>query len=465
MIKKWIVVLLVSFSGTCVGQTQLPGFFSDHMVLQQKEQVSIWGQDLPNTTITLTGSWGEKVITQSGKKGEWKAQIPTPEAGGPYTLKVTGSQKIILSNVMIGEVWLCSGQSNMQMPMKGFINQPVHNSNEAILSSKNHKIRLFHTKRDASTRPLKDVEGQWTPANPSTVKDFSATAYFFGRQLEESLDIPIGLIHTSWGGSRIEAWMDARTLSDFPSVEIPRRVPMSKKQKKPTLLYNAMLHPFVGYNLKGIIWYQGEANRAEAQNYKKLFPAMIRSWRDQWQQGMFPFYFVQIAPFNYRNNNSAFLREAQLQTMKTTENTGMAVTLDIGACNRIHPREKEKVGERLAYWALSKTYGIEGIACSGPVYKNMERTGNGKIKLTFDHAINGLASFGKKLKGFEIAGKDRIFHSASARINRDKTLSVWSKQVENPVAVRYGFTNCPEATLFNVSGLPASSFRTDNWDK
>lgn len=465
MFKKWIIILFLSFSGTCWGQTQLPGFFSNNMVLQQKEKVSIWGQDLPNTHIRLSGSWGEKATTQSNEEGKWKAQIPTPEAGGPYTLQVTGSQKIILSNVMIGEVWLCSGQSNMRMPVEGFINQPVNNSNEAILDSKNHQIRLFHIKRNASIQPLRDVKGQWTLANPSTVKDFSATAYFFGRKLEESLDVPIGLIHTSWGASRIEAWMGARTLSDFPTVQIPRRIPMSKKQKEPTLLYNAMLHPFVGYNLKGVIWYQGESNRAEAQKYKKLFPAMIRSWRDQWQQGKFPFYFVQIAPFNYKKVNSAFLREAQLHTMKTTENTGMAVTLDIAQCNRIHPKEKQKVGERLAYWALSKNYGMNGIAFSGPVYKKMEKTSNGRIKVTFDHATNGLSGFGKKLKGFEIAGEDRVFHPARARINRDKTLSVWSDTVENPVAVRYGFKNCAEATLFNVSGLPASSFRTDEWEE
>ena len=465
MLKKWIIILLLSFSGTCWAQTQLPGFFSNNMVLQQKEKVSIWGQDLPSTTITLSGSWGEKVTTQSGESGKWKAQLTTPEAGGPYTLEVTGSRKIILSNVMIGEVWLCSGQSNMHMPVKGFVNQPVNNSNQAISTSQNPQIRLFNTQRDASLQQRQDVQGKWTEANPSTVKNFSATAYFFGRKLEQVMDVPIGLIHTSWGGSRIEAWMDAKTLSDFPSVQIPDRVPISKKQKRATLLYNAMLHPFVGYNLKGVIWYQGEANRAEPLKYKRLFPAMIRSWRDQWQQGKFPFYFVQIAPFNYKKDNSAFLREAQLHTMKTTENTGMVVTLDIGACNRIHPREKEKVGKRLAYWALSNNYGMGGITCSGPVYKNMEKTGSGKIKLTFDYATNGLSSFGKKIKGFEIAGKDSIFHPARARINRDKTVSVWSKQVENPVAVRYGFTNCPEATLFNVGGLPASSFRTDDWEE
>lgn len=463
MFKKCIAIFLVSFYGTCVAQTQMPGFFSNNMVLQQKEEVSIWGQDLPSTTITLSGSWGEKVTTQSGESGKWKAQLTTPEAGGPYTLEVTGSRKIILSNVMIGEVWLCSGQSNMQMPVKGFINQPVNNSNQAISKSKNHQIRLFNAQRNASLQQLKDVGGQWTLANPSTVKNFSATAYFFGRKLEQILDVPVGLIHTSWGGSRIEAWMDARTLSDFPSAEIPERVPRLKKQKKPTLLYNAMLHPFVGYTMKGVIWYQGESNHAEPLKYKKLFPAMIRSWRDQWQQGKFPFYFVQIAPFNYKKVNSAFLREAQLHTMQTTENTGMAVTMDIAQCNRIHPREKEKVGERLAYWALSKSYAMEGIACSGPVYRDMEQTDERKIKLTFDHATNGLSGFGKKITGFEIAGKDSVFHPARARINRDKTVSLWSKQVEYPVAVRYGFKNCPEATLFNVSGLPASSFRTDNW--
>ena len=465
ILRKSVLLLLVC-SLSFFAQTKLPSFFSNNMVLQQNKNVAIWGMDKPETFITVSGSWGKDANVQVGEDGNWKLKLQTPLAGGPYTVVVNGSQKITLANVMIGEVWLCSGQSNMQMTLNGYGNQPIIGSNEAILNSKNEQIRLFNTKRIPSLEPLDDVVGEWFNSDPSTVGEFSAVAYFFAKKMNSILNVPIGLIHTSWGGSKVEAWMDEEVItSEFEYLEIPTEIPEKGQNHKPTLLYNGMIHPFVGYNIAGTIWYQGESNHRNAEEYKKLFPSMIELWREKWEQQDLPFYFVQISPFNYNDSLAAFLREAQLYSMQTVENTGMVVTMDIGNCTNIHPAEKRLVGYRLAYWALSKTYNIPGIAFSGPVYKAMKKIEDGKIQLTFDYAKHGLNSFGKELSGFTISSEDKVFYPAQVKINRDKTLNVWSEKVKNPVAVRYGFEDCPDGTLFNSEGLPAPSFRTDSWNE
>ncbi|MEX2336258.1 MAG: sialate O-acetylesterase [Fulvivirga sp.] len=462
--KKLILIFLFCCAINAYSQTKLPSFFSNNMVLQQNEAVSIWGTDTPETKISIKASWGEKVQTESDAAGKWKVKIETPEAGGPYSLSIKGSEEVLLQDILIGEVWLCSGQSNMEMVLKGYRNQPIIGSNEAILNSGNNLIRVFKAERNASVEPLNDVEGDWTVSGPATSGDFSATAYFFAKKMQKVLDVPVGIITTSWGGSNVETWIDQKTLRNFEDLIIPTSVPEKAPNKVPTLLYNGMLHPFLGFNIKGVLWYQGEANRVNYSEYKDLFSAMIESWRANWSQGDFPFYFVQIAPYGYNGVNSAFVREAQLQTMQTVANTGMAVTMDIGACNSIHPPEKKLVGDRLAYWALAKTYGIEGIAFSGPVYKSYD-VDKGKVNVAFEYSEIGLYTFDSELTGFTIAGEDRDFHPAKAKINRDGTVTVWSDEVKEPVAVRYGFESCIKGTLYNVAGLPASSFRTDNWEE
>ena len=470
MKKIWITLISFLFVTTLTvfTQTWMPSFFTDNMVMQQNAEVSIWGKDDPGTNIQISTSWGDEAEVTCDRDGLWKTKISTPVAGGPYTMTIKGSEVIVLNDVLTGEVWLCSGQSNMEMPVKGYGNQPITGSNEAILHSGNPALRVFQIEKDPSAVLLDDVKGEWHAASPATTPDFSATAYFFGELLQEMLGVPVGLIVTSWGGSKAEAWMDRESLESFPEISIPDEVPERGANQAGTILYNGMLHPFIDYHIKGVIWYQGESNRMKASQYANLFPAMIESWRALWNLGNFPFYFVQISPYNYGSSEetkyaTALLREAQLRTMQQVENTGMVVTADIGDCGYIHPADKTTVGRRLAYWALAETYGFEGIAYRSPVYQSMKPTEDGMIKVSFDHAPNGLSSFQKPLAGFEIAGDDRVFYPAQAIINRDRTVTVWNEEVPNPTAVRYAFGDCVEGTLFNIAGLPASPFRADNW--
>jgi sialate O-acetylesterase len=436
------------------------------MVLQQNEKVSLWGKDTSKTTIKILTSWGESISTKTDTSGNWILKIQTPKAGGPYNIAIEGSDKIKLTDVYIGEVWLCSGQSNMEMPVKGFRNQPILGSQEAILNGNNKLLRVFKVKKSSSLTPLDNVSGDWKVASNETVGDFSATAYFFGDLIQTTTQVPVGLIVTSWGGSRAEAWTDETTLKEFKSVTFPTEIPKKGIQHTPTLLFNAMLNPIIGYTIKGAIWYQGESNKNNADEYTKLMTSMVTSWRSKWSQGDFPFYYVQIAPFNYGNKtNSAFLREAQLNTLQSLNNSGMAVTLDIGDAKYIHPSEKRKVGERLAYWALAKDYDIQGIEFSGPIYKSMT-VDNHKVKIIFDNVPNGISSYGKEITGFEIAGEDKMFYPATGKIERvTGVVSLTSESVKKPIAVRYNFHNIANASIFSTAGLPASSFRTDNWEK
>ncbi len=459
-------ILFSTLTTWSYSQTSLPAFFSDSMVLQQQSEAVIWGTDKVKTKIVVTGSWGKSNNVTTDENGNWKLKLATPIAGGPYTVVIKGSNTITLREVLIGEVWLCSGQSNMEMPVKGYANQPILGSNEFILNSTNPSIRFFNTPRSLNRSPSKEVKGQWKFASPATIGNFSASAYFFAKKLHEILGIPIGLIHNAWGGSNVESWMDSSTLASYKKVVIPEKFAINEAHITPTILYNSMLHPFIGYTIKGMLWYQGEGNRKFPNEYQSLFSLMIHSWRTQWQQGLFPFYFVQIAPFGANNNLSgALVREAQLKTMQTVENTGMAVTLDIGEENLVHPAQKEQVGNRLAYWALSKDYKIPGIAFSGPIFKRVERTKNDSMVISFDYAEMGLHTFGKQLTEFEIAGEDKIFYPAKAIFTKDQRtcISVWSEQVKNPISVRYAFKNWVIGNLYNTQGLPASSFRTDVW--
>lgn len=471
MMKKYCVGLFFSailFGNNAVGNITLPAFISSGMVLQQKTEVSLWGT-ATGKNIIVTTSWNKKTYTaKPDNNGKWKIKISTPAAGGPYEILFSDGSVTRLTNILSGEVWIASGQSNMEMPVKGMKNLPVLHSNDLLLESDNDQIRLFRLEKISTGMPREDVKGKWQSASPGSVKDFSAVAYVFAKLLQQNLKVPVGIIETAWGGTRIEAWMSRNSLDIFPEIQLPEAVDKTFEDKNtPSGLFNGMIAPLAGYGIKGAIWYQGEQNRLEPQQYARLFPAMVKEWRSRWNSGEWPFYYVQIAPYTYSIDSSQAMkiplfREVQLQAMQDIPNSGIAISMDAGDSITIHPRDKYIIGKRLVYWALSKTYDKTELACAGPVYKSMNVT-NSRILLRFDNAENGLTSFGKGFSCFEIAGEDRIFYPATARISRDG-LFVNAAEVEKPVAVRYAFKPWVKGDLYNTEGLPASSFRTDKWD-
>jgi len=629
---------------------KLPAIFGDNMVLQQKNDVAVWGWADAGEKIEVLGSWMKSpATTKADKEGKWQIKIKTPKAGGPYTLTIKGNNTITLQNVLVGEVWICSGQSNMEWPVKS-----VDKAEQEIQAADFPQIRLFTVKKTSSPQSKQDCTGQWKVCSPETVGSFSAVGYLFGREIHQKINVPVGLINTSWGGTPVEAWTSEKTLksfkdydpiikmiqnpppiseqtlaqnekalarweeeiaridpgtkenwqdpkmdiSDWKDIELPhpwsgtelekidgivwfRRItnlppswaridmelhlgpiddadtvwvngvkigsttvydqerkyiippsalhtgpnivvvrvvdnhgeggftgdeeqmrigpvgadvkacatiaktwkykvsladnkslPALPKivtgkfnQRAPTVLFNGMIAPLVPFRIAGAIWYQGEANVARPAEYAKLFPAMIADWRKQWNIGDFPFYWVQIAPYTYEDKNagySAYLRESQMKSLKTVKNGGMAVTMDIGTEDNIHPKNKQDVGKRLALWALAKTYEQKDIAFSGPVYKSMKVEGR-NIRLYFDYTQGGLSAREGHLADFVIAGADKKFVPAEAVIDGD-TVVVSSPQVQKPTAVRYAWSNWAGGTLFNKEKLPASSFRTDKWD-
>lgn len=648
-------------------QIKLPSIIGSNMVLQQKSEAPLWGKGVPNTEIEINAGWGENVRCKVGTDSLWEVKIKTPNAGGPFSIKITSNKnKIELTNILIGEVWLCSGQSNMEMPLEGWPPRDIIlNSSNEIANSKNNNIRFFTVSRDFSVSPKDNCTGEWVECNPTTSKTFSATAYFFGKKLNKELDVPIGLIHSSWGGTLAEAWTSQEFISKIPefegiqkkikesgpiaielskwlsqfkkidmskkvgddiwsnlefddddcskinlndkgweimelpnlwestdlgefdgaiwfrkNIELPNdwlnkdlqielgpiddfditfvngvkvgaiekdgnyqtkriykisssinnskkiliavrvndtrggggiygnkdelklvnlennsalsiagewkylpvaefkgmtyfvygsnsetfnsrpKLPLQLSANTPTVLYNAMINPLVPYKIKGVIWYQGESNAGNPQLYETLFPTMITNWRLSFRDN-FPFYYTQIAPYNYgENTKSEFLRDAQRNTL-SLGNTGMAVTLDIGDTTNIHPADKKGVGERLALWALNKQYD-KNIIYSGPLFKSYSIS-NGKIEIEFDNTGSGLNIKDGKNQ-FLIADESRKFVYAKSKIENNK-LIVWCDKIKNPLAVRYAWHNNAQATLFNNEGLPASSFRTDDWVK
>ncbi len=467
-----LAAALLLITATAQAVVKLPAIFADGMVMQQQTQANLWGTSAPLKRMTLTTGWdGKQYHTTANAAGAWKLSVPTPKAGGPYRLTFDDGQRTTLSNVLIGEVWLCSGQSNMEMPMKGFKNQPVAHAPMDILRSKNPRIRLFTVKRTSTIDPQTDVVGRWQEANPESVAEFSATAYYFGRLVNEIVDVPVGLIVAAWGGSACEAWMKADWLRAFPDARIPKTAAdITSKNRTPTTLYNGMLHPLIGVTMRGVIWYQGEDNWNRAHTYADMFAALINGWRAKWKQGDFPFYYCQIAPYDYSIItekgkpviNSAYLREAQAQVEQRVPNTGMAVLLDAGMEKGIHPAQKQTAGERLALLALSKTYGVKGVNGESPYYKSMEVKGD-TVVVSFERApmwITGKDCFESKL--FSVAGADKVFHPARAWVVRSK-MYVRSDAVKQPVAVRYAFDNYVEGDVF-CDGLPLGSFRSDSFE-
>ncbi|MCD0489384.1 sialate O-acetylesterase [Pedobacter sp. MC2016-14] len=473
LLTSVIATLLLNFQfATVLAEVKPAAIFTDHMVLQQNSNVAIWGWAKANTAIKLVTSWNnKKYAVKSDEAGKWKLKVSTPAAGGPYEISISDGEVLKLKDILIGEVWFCGGQSNMEMPMKGFKGQPIIGSNEDVLKSSNDKIRLYTVPRSSITaRQENSKSSVWKAAGPESVVNFSATAYYFGQLLTELLHVPVGLINDSYGGSSIEAWMSPEALKKYPEIKIPAKADTIKEvSRTPTTLYNGMLYPVVGYGIKGAIWYQGESNYERPFQYESLFPDLVSEWRAHWGLGDFPFYFAQIAPYNYKQLpaaadklNAAFLRDAQRKSVARISNSGMAVLMDVGEENCIHPSNKKQGGHRLAYQALALTYGIKGFGYTSPEFDTLTIDGSTAI-VKFKMAANGMTSFGKTLKLFELAGADKKFYPASAKLS-GSSVTLTCDQVKNPVAVRYAFKDFVVGDLFSNEGLPVSSFRTDNWE-
>jgi sialate O-acetylesterase len=499
-----VISLLFIIIGQAIADIKLPAVVGNNMVLQQNKPLKIWGWADPEESVKVQIN-KNRAKTKADKNGKWNVTLSEMKAGGPYKMIIEGNNSIILNNILIGEVWICSGQSNMEWRMR-----TSKDNVKEILAANFPNIRLFHVPRRFSGHPLDDVQARWKECDPVSVIGFSAVSYFFGRMLQKELDVPVGLIQTAWGGTKIEPWIPPegyklvpelnKILEEIETAELQYREEMGKSlneieswlpeaqkaysqeteipempeiatfplegRQKPTALYNGQIYALVPYSFRGAIWYQGESNLEDGINYYYLMNALIQGWRKVWGQGKFPFYYVQLAPYSYTFKDSGMtepyrmpiIREAQRKALDIP-NTGMVVTTDIGNLFNIHPVNKQEVGRRLSLWALANTYGKNDIVYSGPLYKSMQIKDN-RIYIQFDYADNGLKSKDDKiLNWFEIAGTDKKFVCAQARIRRNE-VEVWSAEIDDPVAVRFGWHENANPNLVNKEGLPASPFNT-----
>lgn len=447
------------------GELKVPSLLSDNMVLQQSSDVNIWGEAAPGANVTLTTSWNKNTYTaKSSTDGKWQMKVATPAATtNPQVITIKGNGKSIkLSNILIGEVWFGSGQSNMQMPMRGFDFCPLEGTNRDIAISGNNKLVRYATVKNIGSETPQEYSNSdgWKESNPENTPEFGATAYYFATLLSQTLNVPVGIINCSWGGSTVEGWLPKEIVAGYKDVKNDEKTP---EYMKPWIMFNGMLNGSYKYSIKGFLWYQGESNVGHP-DYAKRLSTMVNLWREMWKQGDLPFYQVEIAPFDYGNNIvGALLREEQFKAQSIINKCGMISTNDLVEpfeIHQIHPKEKQKVGERLAFMALNETYGLKKIGCRGPEYKSMEIKGN-KAIIYFNNAENGFNRW-SGFEGFEIAGADKKFYPAQAS-NDGKNLVVSAQEVQEPVAVRYCFKNFQIGNLTNLYQLPTVPFRTDNW--
>lgn len=460
---KKIVFLFVAFIGfnAVEAEIRLPAIIGTHMVLQQNSMVNMWGGCEPGEKIKITTNWDTTTYNTVGTYwAKWSLPLKTPARGGPYTITIQGSNRIVLEDVLIGEVWACSGQSNMEMSYNW--GKP-NKFDKDVTSATNTNIRFFNIPKQTALYPQEDVKARWVVCTPDEMKKFSLVGYFFGQKLQQDLKSPVGLINASWGGTPAEAWTPKELVEqDFALTKAASTLKaLYSWPVTPGAAYNAMIYPLINYNITGVIWYQGESNTGTADTYQSLFTTMIGAWRKVWEKE-FPFYFVQIAPYTYGNNNiGALLREAQTKTLSYPK-TGMVVTSDlVDNIKDIHPRMKKEVGLRLANLALADTYKKRIAGYNSPIYKNM-KIEKDKIRVYFDHAEDGLVTKGGTPTDFYIAGEDKNFEPAQAMIEGNAVV-VWSNTIKSPVAVRFGFNNIAMPNLYSTSGLPVNLFRTDDW--
>ena len=485
--------LLFLFPALLSADVRLPALIGDHMLIQQRKPVHLWGWAEAGEAVSATIA-GKSGSTTTGADGRWSLYLEPLEAGGPHKLEIRGANRSTIDDVLVGEVWVGSGQSNMVMSV-----ERSNNPEKEIAAATDGQIRLFKVALETADEPEDDVDGEWMVCSPKTVGPFSGPGYFFARHLRSKLNVPIGVIQSAWGGTPAQSWTQIESLDADPALHVfvddwrqvieahPRaqarfeadlkawekkgdskapkpREPMGPgHHHQPASLYNAMIAPLIPYPIAGVIWYQGEnnASRNQGYEYRRLFRTMIEDWRTKWGVGAFPFLFVQLANYARAAEESEWpeLREAQTMALGLIH-TGMAVTIDIGESQDIHPKNKQDVGTRLALAARAVAYGDDDVVYSGPIFRQVTSE-DGKLRLWFDHVGGGLVGKGG-LDGFQIAGPDGRFHAAQAKID-GSTLVVSSPHVKQPIAARYAWHRDPPATLFNREGLPASPFRTDDW--
>lgn len=496
-------VLTLPFIG--MADVKPAALFADGMVIQRETQAPVWGTADASETVTVSASWGESAATTADASGKWMLKLKTPEAGGPYALTIQGNNTVEIKDVLSGEVWFCSGQSNMAFNLKSLAKTNNHRTEKRYKPAASYVKQEMTTARDEMLRqftvtgntsplePLGRLSGQWMSSSPQTNPDFSGTAYFFGRELRKDLDVPVGLILCAWGATRVEPWIPAEAYQQDEEMAVYYQNNMMLEEEEraereatrrgwrptvPSTIFNGMVNPVIPYAIKGTIWYQGEANSSHnPQMYERNLRALISSWREHWGQGDFPFYFAQLA--NYARpapGTPAFdgwptVCDQQRRTLGL-KNTGMAVLRDIGEARDVHPHNKMDVGKRLALWALKHDYKQKVSVCSGPLYQSHNIKGD-KVIITFDSAGSGLISgekpvmdpareTGEPLKQFQIRGADRQWKSAQAEITGKDTVTVSHPEVRQPVVVRYAWAPNPEgANLYNKEGLPASIFTTE----
>jgi sialate O-acetylesterase len=453
-----VFILFLIFSNTASANVTLPNIFSDNMVLQRNSEVTFWGFANPQEEVVITPSWNNETYkVKASNQAKWELNIPTPKEGGPYTITIKGYNEIVLKNILIGEVWICSGQSNMEMNASW----GIANGDEAVKNAVNPNIRLFLVPKLTATAPQNNISGTWTECSPETMKYFSAVGYFFGKRLQEELkNVPIGLISSNWGGTPAEIWMPEGVIqNDAVLLEAAKtRKEESYGPNQPGRAFNAMIYPLTKFKIAGALWYQGESNVGSTV-YDKTLSGLITSWRQLWKYD-FPFYYVQIAPYKYGEDHfgGSVIRDAQRKVLQEVPSTGMVVTSDISPIDDIHPKDKKSVGIRLANLALANTYKTNTALVNGPLYKGIKIEMN-KITVTFDYT-EGLYFKDKKADLFEVAGADNVFYKANAVI-KNNTVVLQSDKVKAPVKVRYAWKNTDQAALFNKANLPASSFITE----
>ena len=450
-----------------------PSLISDNMVLQQQTEAALWGKATPGKAVTVITGWSKAKYrtVADAQTGKWMVRVATPVAGGPYDITVSDGESVTLRNVLVGEVWFCSGQSNMEMPVKGYNSQPAKGATEFIVGAKaSRPIRICNIRKKSSRTIVEESEGSWTEHTPSVVAGTSATAYFFAEALQSAIDVPVGIIVSSWGGSSIETWIPREVIAaefpefdlkflDDPSIEV-------HNYQAPSLLFNGQVAPLVPFTFKGMIWYQGETNRFRPEQYIRLQTAYVKAMRSLFGVPDAPFYFAQIAPFKYGDGTECelgYFNEAQQKTLGCIPHSGMAVLCDIGEFGTIHPCEKQKVGQRLAYLAMAHDYGFDFLEADAPTYESVEFR-EGKAYVTFKTGT-GLSPMGQNLDGFEMAGADKVYHKAVGTLysKDNKVIVVSCDEVPEPVAVRYCFRDWSKGSVYNNFGIPVAPFRSDDW--